>query len=181
MGGRDGVAGRIAAAPDRFDREIAVKVMSVGQDAGRFIVEAKVTGRLPHPGIPPVHALGTLPDGRPFLAMKLIRGRTLGALLEDRLKSGAPSTPELLGIFEHICQTVGFAEPAEIDALNIHRASLATMRRAFASELVLGFPAIAAPVFGSSRRIAPSRPVGSAGVRTSWLRSAPPSAVGGAS
>jgi len=42
--------------------------------------------------------------------------------------------------------------------------------------LAFGSPA---PVAGSTRRIAPLRPAGSAGVRTSWLRSAPPSAEGG--
>ena len=38
--------------------------------AARFVGEAKVTGQLQHPGIPPVHELGTLADGRPFLAMR---------------------------------------------------------------------------------------------------------------
>ena len=42
--------------------------------ARRFVDEARITGQLQHPGIPPVHDLGTLPDGRPFLAMKLIKG-----------------------------------------------------------------------------------------------------------
>ena len=52
--------------------------------ARRFVDEARITGQLQHPGIPPVHELGTLPDGRPFLAMKLIKGRTL-----DRPAGGA--------------------------------------------------------------------------------------------
>ena len=34
--------------------------------------EARITAQLQHPGIPPVHEVGELPDGRPFLAMKLI-------------------------------------------------------------------------------------------------------------
>ena len=55
----------------------------------------------------------------------------------------------------------------------------ATMRRALGSELVFGLPGMAAPVSGSIRRIEPSRLVGSPVVRTSWLRSAPPAAVGG--
>ena len=49
--------------------------------ARRFVDEARITGQLQHPAIPPVHELGTLPDGRPFLAMKLIKGDTLADLL----------------------------------------------------------------------------------------------------
>jgi hypothetical protein len=37
---------------------------------------------LQHPGVPAVHELGTLSDGRPFLAMKLVKGQTLS----DQLK-----------------------------------------------------------------------------------------------
>ncbi|HLN32169.1 MAG TPA: hypothetical protein VK395_30850 [Gemmataceae bacterium] len=61
-------------------REIALKVLQekYAPDSGvalRFADEARITSQLQHPSIPPVHDLGTLPDGRPFLAMKLIKGR----------------------------------------------------------------------------------------------------------
>jgi len=61
----------------RLNREVAVKLLREDYPAdsaacARFITEGKITGQLQHPGIPPVHQLGTLPDGRPFLAMKLI-------------------------------------------------------------------------------------------------------------
>ena len=57
------------------------------------------------------------------------------------------------------------------------------MRRALGSLLeASGLPGAAAPVVGSRRRIAPLRVTGSpAARRTLWLRSAPPSAVGGVS
>jgi hypothetical protein len=62
------------------------------------------------------------------------------------------------------------------------RRPYATIRRAFASaDPASGLSAGAAPVSGSMRMIVPSSETGSAGVRRSWLRSAPPSAVGGAS
>ena len=55
------------------------------------------------------------------------------------------------------------------------------IRRAFASLLpMLALVGQAAPVSGLTRRIVPSRLVGSPVVRMSWLRSAPPSADGGA-
>jgi hypothetical protein len=56
---------------------------------------------------------------------------------------------------------------------------LATIRRVFRSaEPIIGLPGAAAPVFGSSRSSAPFSAVGSALVRTSCARSAPPSFVG---
>src|SRR5207237_919291 len=65
-----------------FERTLAVKVMlpraanHPGADK-RFLEEARITGQLQHPGIPPVHELGRLEDGLPFFTMKLIKGRTL--------------------------------------------------------------------------------------------------------
>jgi serine/threonine protein kinase len=71
-----GGMGRVLGAFDlTLDRDVALKVLLPGANADRFVRESKITARLPHPGIPPVHALGTLADGSPFLAMKLIAGR----------------------------------------------------------------------------------------------------------
>ena len=47
----------------------------------RFVEEAQIAGQLQHPGIVPVYELGTLADGRPYFAMKLVKGRTLADLL----------------------------------------------------------------------------------------------------
>jgi serine/threonine protein kinase len=86
-----GGMGRIFAAFDEtLEREVAIKTLLPRADQRRFITEAKITARLPHPGIPPVHALGTLEDGTPWLAMKLIRGRTLHDLLQSLLQSRDP-------------------------------------------------------------------------------------------
>jgi len=79
-----------------------------GANAERFVTEAKITAKLPHPGIPPVHALGTLDDGTPWLAMKLIRGQTLAELLKKR-SSPRDDLPRFIQVFEQICQAVGFA------------------------------------------------------------------------
>jgi serine/threonine protein kinase len=104
-----------------LDREVAVKVLQERFAPGslvarRFLDEARITGQLQHPGVPAVHDLGTLPDGRPFLAMKLIKGQTL----EEQLKSR--TTPEsergrFLAIFEALCQAVGYAHAHDV----IHR------------------------------------------------------------
>jgi serine/threonine-protein kinase len=107
------------ARDEVLHRDVAVKVLqerygSGGAAAARFIDEAKISGQLQHPGIPPVHDLGTLPDGRPFMAMKLIRGRTLAARLAETPR---PDTTRLLVWFEKICETVAFAHEKNV----IHR------------------------------------------------------------
>ncbi len=91
-----------------FDREVAIKVMLPGKIATDFVREARITARLPHPGIPPVYAMGTLPDGRPYLAMKLIQGKTLDAVLKRRTEF-VTDRGRLLAAFEQICHAVGFA------------------------------------------------------------------------
>src|SRR5258708_1394285 len=107
-----GGMGRVLAAYDlTLDRDVALKVLLPGANAERFVRESKITARLPHPGIPPVHALGTLADGSPFLAMKLIAGRTLA----DEIK--VADRPRLLQAFTPVCQAVGFAHSRGV----IHR------------------------------------------------------------
>jgi tetratricopeptide (TPR) repeat protein len=100
-----------------FGREVAVKVLAdryapTSGTARRFRDEARITGQLQHPGIPPAHDLGTLPDGRPFLVMKLIKGETL-----DDLLGGQPERGRLVAAFEQVCQAVGYAHAHRV----IHR------------------------------------------------------------
>ena len=112
-----GGMGRVYAAYDlTLGREVAIKTLLPTANAERFITEAKITARLPHPGIPPVYALGTLDDGTPWLAMKLIHGRTLAELLKKR-SSPREELPRFIQVFEQVCQAVGFAHARGI----IHR------------------------------------------------------------
>jgi serine/threonine protein kinase len=107
-----GGMGRVLAAHDlTLDRDVALKILLPGANADRFVRESKITARLPHPGIPPIHALGTLADGSPFLAMKLVAGHTLAAELAtaDRARP--------LPVFAQVCQAVGFAHSRGV----IHR------------------------------------------------------------
>ena len=118
----EGGMGAVLRAFDRtLGREVAVKVLQDRYPAGsviarRFIDEARISGQLQHPGIPPVHDLGTLPDGRPFLAMKLIKGRTLESLLGDR-QGPAADRGRFVAVFEAVCQAVAFAHARHV----IHR------------------------------------------------------------
>jgi tetratricopeptide (TPR) repeat protein len=102
-------------------REVAVKMLQerFTLDSGtarRFAEEAHITAQLQHPGIPPVHDLGTLPDGRPFLAMKLIKGQTLDELLKARPDVSA-ERGRFVAVFEAVCQAIAYAHAHQV----IHR------------------------------------------------------------
>jgi eukaryotic-like serine/threonine-protein kinase len=114
--GRGGM-GVVFRANDRaLGREVAVKLLQQRFEPGsttasRFVEEARITAQLQHPGVPAVYQVGKFDDGRPFLAMKLIKGDTLDHLI----KAGMPL--DTLAIFEAIAHTVGFAHARGV----IHR------------------------------------------------------------
>jgi serine/threonine-protein kinase len=106
--------------PD-LGRDLAVKVLRDDHAhdpdvVRRFVEEAQIGGQLQHPGIVPVHALGRSADGRPYFTMKLVRGRTLAALLQERA-TPAQELPRFLGIFLQVCQTLAYAHSKGV----IHR------------------------------------------------------------
>src|SRR5262245_38723641 len=119
--GRGGMGIVLRAVDPFFGRQLAVKVLLARADerpdlARRFLDETRLTGRLQHPGIPPVHEQGTLDDGRPYFTMKLIQGRTLDALLKERA-SPLDDLPRFVTIFGQVCQTVAYAHSQGV----IHR------------------------------------------------------------
>jgi serine/threonine-protein kinase len=93
---RGGMGAIIKGRDVDLGRELAIKVLldSHRGDADvvrRFVEEAQIGGQLQHPGVVPVYELGAFPDRRPFFAMKLVKGRTLSALLAERaLTHGSP-------------------------------------------------------------------------------------------
>jgi serine/threonine-protein kinase len=104
-----GGMGTVYLAEDaELNRHVAIKVLNTSEVTedlrNRMIREAQIIARLEHPGIVPVHDVGTLPDGRIFYAMKLVRGSRLdeyanqGASLRDRLRK-----------FQAVCDAVAFA------------------------------------------------------------------------
>src|SRR6478672_11974312 len=110
-----GGMGTVYCAHDReLGREVALKVVRLPEGspdiAERMTREARTLARLEHPGIVPVHDVGTLPDGRVYYAMKLVRGAPLDALPSS-------SFAERLRIVERVCEAVAFAHAQGV----IHR------------------------------------------------------------
>jgi serine/threonine-protein kinase len=120
--GRYHIAGEIACGgvgvvlkgrdPD-LGRDVAIKVLRAEHSAraemvDRFVEEAQIAAQLQHPGILPVYELGIADARRPYFSMKLIKGRTLAALLAERTDPSR-DRPRFLGIFEQVCQAMGYA------------------------------------------------------------------------
>ena len=77
----EGGMGRVYRAVDpRLNRAVALKFLR-GQDPSmvdRFLNEARSQARVEHENVCQIHEVGEV-DGRPFIAMQLISGTTLGA------------------------------------------------------------------------------------------------------
>ena len=126
-----GGLGEVYVAKDtELNREVALKEIQTrfADDENsrlRFLLEAEVTGGLEHPGIVPVYGLGRYPDGRPYYAMRFIKGDSLQEAA-DRFHGNQDLATEsdrqarspdfqslefrkLLGRFIDVCQAIGYA------------------------------------------------------------------------
>ena len=120
---RGGLGEVFVALDGELNREVALKEIQARHadnvdSRARFLLEAEVTGRLEHPGIVPVYGLGCHADGRPFYAMRFIKGHSLQDAAEhfhaDEGLKGDPGkrTLELrglLGRFVAVCNAIAYA------------------------------------------------------------------------
>jgi tetratricopeptide (TPR) repeat protein len=79
---RGGIGIVCVAMDSELHREVALKQIRPEHaddpiSRARFMIEAEVTGRLEHPGVVPVYGLGADDQGRPFYAMRFVRGESL--------------------------------------------------------------------------------------------------------
>src|SRR3954449_1164150 len=120
---RGGLGAVFVALDGELHREVALKQI-LDQHADdpisrqRFLLEAEITGGLEHPGIVPVYGLGSYDSGRPYYAMRFIKGDSLQDALtrfhaDESLKrgSGARSLElrKLLRRFTDICNAIQYA------------------------------------------------------------------------
>jgi eukaryotic-like serine/threonine-protein kinase len=116
----EGGLGEVFVAEDlELHREIALKEMRshvATQDSsrGRFMLEAEITGGLEHPGIVPVYGLGTHTDGRPFYAMRFIRGDNLKTAIhrfhqKKPVRYDSIEFRQLLGRMIDVCNAIAYA------------------------------------------------------------------------
>ncbi len=115
-----GGLGQVSLAHDQeLNRDVALKEIlpkhaDHAEARQRFLMEAEITGSLEHPGVVPVYGLGQYADGRPFYAMRFIRGDDLHQAIDEF--HGAPKAPDrdlrfhqLLGRFVDVCNAIEYA------------------------------------------------------------------------
>jgi tRNA A-37 threonylcarbamoyl transferase component Bud32 len=127
-----GGLGEVFVAEDcELHRDVALKVIQGKQaddpvSRDRFQLEAEITGRLDHPGIAPVHSMGSDAEGRPFYAMRLVQGETLKEAIARFHTAEGPGRDAgeralafraLLTRFVAVCNTIGYAHSRGV----IHR------------------------------------------------------------
>ena len=133
---RGGIGEVFLAFDQELNREVALKeIQSRHLDdesfRERFLREAEVTGALEHPGIVPVYSLGHHGDGRPFYAMRFIRGDSLKEAIE-RFHATPDATPINAGTSTATTLVDPAASTASDRSIPIHR-SRAAMRELFSS------------------------------------------------
>jgi len=120
---RGGLGAVFVALDAELHREVALKqILDTHADdpisRQRFLLEAEVTGGLEHPGIVPVYGLGTYSDGRPYYAMRFIKGDSLKEAIDRFHKDEALKADtghrslelrKLLRRFTDVCNAIDYA------------------------------------------------------------------------
>jgi tetratricopeptide (TPR) repeat protein/serine/threonine protein kinase len=118
---RGGLGEVFVAIDEELHREVALKEIQdrfadQPDSRTRFLREAEITGKLEHPGVVPVYGLGAYADGRPFYAMRFIKGDSLKEAIERFHRNTEASSGQralelrnLLGRFQDVCDAVAYA------------------------------------------------------------------------
>jgi WD40 repeat protein/tRNA A-37 threonylcarbamoyl transferase component Bud32 len=120
---KGGIGEVFVALDQELNREVALKEIQEryvedSRSRGRFVREAEITGNLEHPGIVPVYGLGQYADGRPYYAMRFIKGETLkDAARKYHAGQTEWTLRSLLLRFVTVCNTLAYAHSRGV----IHR------------------------------------------------------------
>ncbi len=107
--GRGGIGRVVEALDTDIERKVALKLVlddAPAEALERFKWEGRITGRLEHPNIVPVHEVGVLPTTKEvFVAMKRIHGKDMLQVIRD----GNWKQRRLIEAFRDVCQGMAYA------------------------------------------------------------------------
>ncbi len=128
---RGGLGAVFVAMDNELHREVALKqILEKHADdpdsRQRFVAEAEITGGLEHPGVVPVYGLGIDAGGRPYYAMRFVKGDSLREAIDQFHKDEALNKEpgrrslelrRLLRRFTDVCNAIDYAHSRGV----IHR------------------------------------------------------------
>ncbi|MEM1044481.1 MAG: serine/threonine-protein kinase, partial [Bacteroidota bacterium] len=114
--GGQGVVYRAVRADGAFEREVALKLLRPGAQgqawarlAARLGEERRVLARLEHEGIARLYDGGLDGDGRPYLAMELVRGQTLTHHAGSAGGAGGLTVRQRVALMADVADAVAYA------------------------------------------------------------------------
>ncbi|MFO0844037.1 MAG: serine/threonine-protein kinase [Gemmataceae bacterium] len=172
---RGGLGEVSVALDEELRREVALKEIQerfadFPESRARFVREAEITGHLEHPSVVPLYGLGTYPNGRPYYAMRFVRGESMqDAIAKFHKADGDPqrgrgerslALRELLDRLLALCQAVSYAHARGVVHRDIKPANV--MLGEFGETLLVdwGLARVQGPLEGSSSVSVPPIPDG---------------------
>jgi len=194
--GEGGMGQVYLAEHPQIRRRVAIKVLSSrysqhAQAAERFLAEARAVTRIEHPNVIDIYDFGSLPDGRLYYVMEVLKGRDLQRVMVDR---GTMSASEILPLLEQIAAGLQAAhdhgvvhrdlkpenifvldrQPLALKILDFGIAKLIETKQGTgltSTGMVMGTPLFIAPeqAAGQPERISPRTDLYSLGVILYWM------------
>lgn len=116
---RGGMAAVYRGVHPVIGKQVAIKVLlpvSNEHDfAQRMVQEAQTVNAIAHPNIIDIFGAGALPDGRPFLVMEFLDGKSVAELVRTSPRAIPPEV--VIGVLEQICSALEAAHAAGV----VHR------------------------------------------------------------
>jgi tetratricopeptide (TPR) repeat protein len=150
-----GGMGRLLRARDpRLEREVAIKLLAErytgsGEHLRRFEQEARAASALNHPNIVTIYEIGEH-DGYPYIAMELVEGKSLRALVSE----GFPSMRRLVHIAAQLSDGLAAAHEKGIVHRDLKPENVMVTRAGLVKILDFGLAKLAAGPLGTGGKTA---------------------------